>query len=726
MRRSKKKKKFLKILNHPIFVLSLLVVISLPFMYAMMDRKIKTSAISQTCKAIKISSTSFIRTDHLRDKTTAYGVLPTKDGGYVLTGETVMSNAMANPTPFIIKTDAKGIALWSRQFGSTNARGTESEVGQLAVETTDGGYVMAGKMTGFIDSKYEESREGYGDILVTKLSSKGTKLWSVMVGDYGTDNTQKLWALPNGDILLLAQFMQTGHGNDIADTSTITKYSVFIKFDKNGKVLMAKKMGWDALDAQRLADGSFIVLANIKVVTAAQPENILGPEVVPHDLPTIVRLDSDYKTTWAKSLEMIPSELNTVGNIASDGKITMGKTKIRLAGGDFQAIQQTSDGGFIAFGFSNLLLTQGMNGSIGQITQFTPRAFVAVKVDAAGNYQWTRKLTGNLSSGITTTDFHVAKTVDNEFVIMHDVIRDSTNLQAKWDDAVGANASPEAQKALTDALATNIELIKVDADFNPRWVKKIDLERDLMGYGIQPTTDKGVVVTGKMSTIKQHMVMMSLEPYEEAPVIKVDVNGGMNGSVAVSNHSTATLEDQSSYLVMHDMDAGVSTDINLNINKKVDEKVTAAKNVERYITKYSKISVKQICSYINADISTGGSGAIPAAKTWAFINYENAMDGSIDSDKNRQINDELLPILKKVFNDQVKMTDSMKSMWLTYYFPRLVTRADVEMVQKYYEGLGYKTDESHDGILYVSRVGLTLHMTFSVQSPMVGKLEVLF
>jgi hypothetical protein len=67
----------------------------------------------------------------------------------------------------------------------------------------------------------------------------------------------------------------------------------------------------------------------------------------------------------------------------------------------------------------------------------------------------------------------------------------------------------------------------------------------------------------------------------------------------------------------------------------------------------------------------------------------------------------------------------MKSMWLTYAFPRPTTRADVEAVQKKLEALGYHTDESEEGRLFVSKVGLTLHMTFSINNSMVGKLEVL-
>ncbi|MFA6099322.1 MAG: hypothetical protein WC750_00400 [Patescibacteria group bacterium] len=757
MRHFKKRKGLLKTFHNPIFLICLLAVISFPLIFLVLSKKMKAETGPASCKAVPVSSTGFIKTHHLRDNTSGMGVLPTRDGGYLLTGETVMSNAMSDPRPFIIKTDAKGNKVWTRDFSSaSNALGemSSSYVGRLSAETSDGSIIMASDVVDFVD---ENIKEMYGDILVTKFSPNGNQTWSIMLGDYSIDRPQRMWALPDGGVLLLARFMETGHGNDVADTSTVTTYSVLIRIDKNGKVISSKKMDWDAIDMQRLGDGSLIALANIKVVTPKQPANIVGPEVVMHPLPTMIRLDSNYRVTWSKSLEMIPSEMNTIASMTDDGKFTVGITKIRLAGGDFKAIQQTTDGGFIAFGFNNFLLTQGLTGNV-NVTKAdtTLRPFVAVKVDPAGNYQWTKKLTTDLISGGVFNDFHVAKTTDGNFVILKGVVRDSDNYQARWDDAGrkqqtvtekchefkckmpgDENKIPEvkpfaeeatkANEALQVAMASNLELIKTDADFNPMWVKKYDLEREISGYGIQPTVDKGVVVVGSMLTTKMHMVMMSLEPYEETAIIKVDANGGASGCASVTDHSKAMLEDQSSYLVMQNMDVAGAKDMRVNINKKVKEKTANAKNVVRDICKYSKVNVTPACSYINANpvSQPGGTTPTPLTKTWAYINYEKATEGTIGSDKNQQIHDELLPVLKQVFGNQVKMTDSMNSMWLSYIFPRLVTRADVEAVQKKLEAIGYKIDESEGGTLYVSKVGRTLHMTFSIQSPMVGKLEVL-
>ena len=75
------------------------------------------------------------------------------------------------------------------------------------------------------------------------------------------------------------------------------------------------------------------------------------------------------------------------------------------------------------------MLTQGIS-SGGRLdvssADVTLRPFAAVKVDANGNYVWNKKLTINLVSGGDANDFHVARTTDGNFVIMKDVVYDST------------------------------------------------------------------------------------------------------------------------------------------------------------------------------------------------------------------------------------------------------------------------------------------------------------
>ncbi len=674
----------------------------------------KLTSASNDCSTKPINSATIIKTYHLLDLTDGFGVSVAKDGGYWITGDTIPAMGMAPPFPFVVRTDAKGKVVWSKWFSSqSSALGSMSSRrrGRLTVETSDGNLVTANDITDFVD---EKTKEIDGDILVTKVNPRGGLLWSVLLGDYSLDRPQKLWATSDGGVILLGRFFKTGYGDDVADQEAVPKYSVIIKIDKNGRVILSKKMSWEAEDMERLADGSFIALSNISLPSAEQPDGIIRPEVTPQALPTIIKVDSNFKVVWSKSLEMIPSEINSVASI-SGNNFTMGKTKIRLPGGDFRAVKLTPDGGFVAFGYDNLLLTYGLTpGSLGPITSFTPRSLVVVKVNANGNYLWAKKLSSNLTSGISSNDFQVARTVDNNFIIMEDVVHDSATAQ-----------TANFKLSQIGVLASNIRLIKTDFNLNPIWVKKLEAERDLSGYALAPTPDKGVVIAASLLTTKQHLVFQTLEPYKEATLIKVDVNGNTGNCLNSVEQGLATIADQSQYLIMQDIALEKTENLKLKINKKVKAKLTNIKNIARDICQYQKKNVLPVCLSVDESGSTVVPSA-PVAKSWALINYENTKEVLIEGDKNKTINEELRPILQQVFGNQVKIKDSMKSMWLTYILARQVTRADVEAVQKKYEALGYKIDESAEGRLYVSKVGLTLHLTFSLQNSMMGKIEVLF
>ena len=73
------------------------------------------------CSTAPVISPTVIKTYRMRDRADGYGMLAAKDGGYVLTGDTVLSSGMGVWNAFVVKTDVKGNALWSRQFGSKSA-----------------------------------------------------------------------------------------------------------------------------------------------------------------------------------------------------------------------------------------------------------------------------------------------------------------------------------------------------------------------------------------------------------------------------------------------------------------------------------------------------------------------------------------------------------------------------------------------------------------------------
>jgi hypothetical protein len=74
-----------------------------------------------------------------------YSVQQTQDGGYIVAG---WNNSFGNGAQvYLVKTDASGDTLWTRNYG-----GTDYDYGRSVQQTTDGGYVIAGQTNSFGNS----------------------------------------------------------------------------------------------------------------------------------------------------------------------------------------------------------------------------------------------------------------------------------------------------------------------------------------------------------------------------------------------------------------------------------------------------------------------------------------------------------------------------------------------------------------------------------------------
>ena len=107
-----------------------------------------------------------------------YSVVETSDGGYTIAGETLSFGA-GNTDVWLVKTNATGNAQWNQTYG-----GPSLDNGLSVVETSDGGYMVAGYTVSF--------GAGGADVWLIKTNATGTVQWNQT---YGGPNNDVGWSV---------------------------------------------------------------------------------------------------------------------------------------------------------------------------------------------------------------------------------------------------------------------------------------------------------------------------------------------------------------------------------------------------------------------------------------------------------------------------------------------------------------------------------------------------
>jgi hypothetical protein len=106
-------------------------------------------------------------------------LVATSDEGYAIAGTTESFGA-GETDIWLVKTNAFGTVEWNKTYG-----GTDYDFGRSLVETSDGGYALAG-YTGYIGAG------GWSDFWLIKTDEFGTVDWNMT---YGGSNEEKAFSL---------------------------------------------------------------------------------------------------------------------------------------------------------------------------------------------------------------------------------------------------------------------------------------------------------------------------------------------------------------------------------------------------------------------------------------------------------------------------------------------------------------------------------------------------
>jgi len=341
----------------------------------------------------------FVRTVGGSSNDNGNSVIQTTDGGYAVAGYTRSFGAGSDDL-FLVKFDYAGSMQWAKAVG-----GTDYDVGYSVVQTTDGGYAVAGGTRSF--------GAGEGDLFFVKFTSTGSIKWAKVVGGRRSDYGYSVVQTTDGGFIVLGYTRSFGSWNE----------NLFlVKFSFTGFVQWTKVVG-GSFDQRgysiiKTNDGGYIVVGYTEGYTAGK-----------NDL-FIVKFSSTGSVEWAKS----------VGGTSYD---------------QGRSVVQTTDSGYLVTGYTSSFGTGNL---------------FLVKFSSSGSLEWAKAVGGSKGE----SGYSIIRTNDGgciRYVV------------------TGYASSFTAERC-------DLFLAKFNSLGSLEWAKTVGGSDYDYGYSIDRTTDRGFVVTG--------------------------------------------------------------------------------------------------------------------------------------------------------------------------------------------------------------------------------------
>jgi hypothetical protein len=376
----------------------------------------QTSPPSDTIPAIGPSS-HFCKAIGGKDYDWGESLIQTSDGGYAIAGKT-RSFGAGELDVYLVKLDANGNLQWTKTIG-----GKGWDAGLSLIQTSDGGYAIAG-VTSLIF-------EGGGDVYLVKLDAKGNLQWTKTIGGPRNEIGQSLVQTSDGGYAIAGyiESFDAGGGKDV----------YLVKLDAHGNLQWTKTIGgksWDEGHSLiQTSDGGYAI-AGYTYSFGAGDRDVY-----------VVKLDAKGNLQWTK----------TIGGGRRDGG---------------HSLIQTSDGGYAIAG-------ETYSFGAGESDVYV------VKLDAHGNLQWTRTIGGESEDWGTS----LIQTSDGGYAI------------AGMTNSFGSGG-------------LDVYVVKLDAKGNLQWTKTIGGSGGEIGPSLIQTSDGGYAIAGMTNSF-------GLDVY----VVKLDKNG---------------------------------------------------------------------------------------------------------------------------------------------------------------------------------------------------------
>ena len=333
-----------------------------------------------------------------------YCVQETSDDGYIIAGR------QEGEGGWLLRTDEEGDTLWT-SYPSGFMGGSAYSVQQ----TSDGGYILAGYQAATDDGKYH--------LALVKISSTGEELWTRLDGYWFPHDS-------TGGVGRSAQetadggYILAGYRQPLIWEDTAGVW--LIKTDPEGELEWSKTYGVEyhacGCCILQTSDGGYIIVGYTEYTTPPSPWSLW-----------LLKTDENGDTMWTSGL--------------SDWWFGRG-----------YSVVETPDSGYIVTGY------------VAPDDDYKYHLIV-MRTDSNGNTLWTRMEPGWSLDTLGGVGRSIQETTDGNYIL--------TGYTSQWLDEIN-----------------DLFLIKMNPAGDTLWTRIYGGEAEDMGYCVDQTSDGGYIVTG--------------------------------------------------------------------------------------------------------------------------------------------------------------------------------------------------------------------------------------
>jgi len=194
--------------------------------YVLAGRTHSFGAGASDCWLVKVDSLGNMEWNQTyggSNQDVALDVVQTSDGGYLIAGETWINDG-SDQDLWLIKTDVEGKMQWNRTYG-----GSSQETPFSLIETFDSGFAIAGRTRSF--------GVGDGDCWLVKVDNLGNMEWNKTYGGVETDHIESIVQTYDGGFALGATT------ESFSPSGAIKTECWLIKTDNLGSMMWNKTYG---------------------------------------------------------------------------------------------------------------------------------------------------------------------------------------------------------------------------------------------------------------------------------------------------------------------------------------------------------------------------------------------------------------------------------------------------------------------------------------------------